>query len=50
MSKPHYSERLAMDDAKGILENVMHRQNYSNQTRETLAAVLKQIVERELKK
>jgi hypothetical protein len=50
MVKNQYSERLAMDDAKGILENVMHQTSYTNQTREELAAVLRQIVAREQKK
>ena len=46
----HYSERLAADDAKNIIEQVFHRQNYMSELRDTLAAVLRQIVAREMEK
>ena len=50
MKTDHYTERLSMDDAKGILKNVLHRQNATNVTTEQLAAVLRQIVKREIAK
>ena len=50
MSKSHYTERQSMDDAKGIAENIFCRREMLNVTREELAAVLRQIVKRELKK
>jgi len=45
-----YTERQSMDDARGILDNVMHRKNATNQTCEELAAYLRQIMAREVKK
>ena len=50
MAKDTYTERKATEDAKGILENIMCRQNYSFEVVENLSAVLQQIVIRELKK
>jgi hypothetical protein len=50
MAKDTYTERQSMDDAKGIAENIFHRREMLNVTREELAAFLRQIVKRELKK
>ena len=50
MSEKHYTERQSMDDARGILDNVMHRTQALNSTCEELAAYLQQIVKRELEK
>lgn len=50
MPKKDYTERQSMDDARGIAENIFHRREMLNVTREDLAAVLRQIVKRELKK
>lgn len=48
MRKKKYSDRQATDDAKIILENILHRKNYTVETRENLAEILRQIVIREL--
>ncbi len=50
MGKNTYTERQSIDGAKGIAENIFHRREMLNVTREDLAAVLRQIVKRELKK
>lgn len=48
--KNTYTERQSMDGAKNIAENIFHRREMLNVTREDLAAVLRQIVKRESKK